>query len=260
MALSRAAGTTACTAGTRAPVCSAIIVTTASCCTRWTGRTDRLCSSTSRTRIVRTTRASRSTSRSSRSRYTTAISFPSDEPRYDRRPACSVSSRRSSTTNPPAARSSCSETAPGRRRGEPNATSATLPTTLPSTTVTTTLTGVSVALMKRTTTATATASHDVRLHASGINGEAVAAPATSAARYADDGKSVGRNDAESRPVTGTGGAARASQSVSSAMTTPPTMPAPTTSAVSSHERRRMSQAITASGMATIVSWARPMRA
>ena len=114
--------------------------------------------------------------------------------------------------------------------------------------------------MKRTTTATATASHDVRRHASGINGEAVAAPATRAARYADDGKSVGRNDAESRPDAGTGGAARASQSVSSAMTMPPTAPAPTTSAVSSQERRRMSQAMTASGMATIVSWARPMRA
>ena len=126
--------------------------------------------------------------------------------------------------------------------------------------MTITLTGVSVALMKRTTTATPTASHDVRRHASGISGEAVAVPATSAARYADEGKSVGRNDAESRPVTGTGGAARASQSVSSTMTMPPTTAAPTTSAVSSHDRRRMSQAITASGMATIVSWATPMRA
>ena len=105
-ALSRAAGTTACTTGTRARS------------VQRHHRDDRLVlhplDRTRRQALLvdvahadrphRPARADRRRGRHDRGTRRRSV-VPSDVPRYDRRPACSVSSWRSSTSNPPAARS-----------------------------------------------------------------------------------------------------------------------------------------------------------
>ena len=92
------------------------------------------------------------------------------------------------------------------------------------------LTGACVAVITRTNAVTATAIHATLRHCAVIIGDAAVVPATSAARYAIDGKSLARNEFDGRS-TGVGGAARLSQSVSNTITRPLVTPAPTTSSV-----------------------------
>ena len=66
-------------------------------------------------------------------------------------------------------------------------TSAAEPIALPRASVTNRLTGACVAVIRRTSTVTHTADHAILRHRDVIIGDAVVAPATSAARYAADG-------------------------------------------------------------------------
>ncbi len=119
------------------------------------------------------------------------------------------------------------------------------------------LTGAWVAVIARTTAVTATALQAILRHWVVIIGEAAVVPATSADRYAIDGKSVATNQPDGRSAMSAGGAARLSQSVSHSITSPPVMPAPTTSSVAARVRRMNSHTTVITGTIRIVSCATP---
>ncbi len=115
------------------------------------------------------------------------------------------------------------------------------------------LTGAWVAVITRTNAVIATASQATLRHGAVIIGDAAVVPATSAARYAIDGKSLAMKEPDGRSAIAVGGAARLSQSVNHSMTRPPATPAPTTSSVAARVWRLNSQTTITTGTITIVS-------